>query len=52
MDFSRKLSVALLIAAAILGLASHAEGQVLFSKLPKSLVVTATLPDGKPIGGN
>jgi uncharacterized membrane protein len=50
MDFSRKLSVALLIAAAILGLASHAEGQVLFSKLPKSLVVTATLPDGKPIG--
>ena len=47
----RHLPVALLVCAAILGVASHVEGQVLFSKLPKSLVVTATLPGGGPITG-
>ena len=49
MAFSRLSSVALLALVVILGVASCAEGGVLFSKLPKTLIVTATLPDGAPI---
>lgn len=45
------LYLILVATVATLGVASCVEGQVLFSTLPKSLVVTAALPDGKPIGG-
>lgn len=45
-------NVALLVLATVLCVASYAEGQILFSKLPKSLIVTATMPGGGPITGN
>jgi hypothetical protein len=41
--------VVLLALVAILGVASVAEGQVLFSTLQKTLIVTATLPGGGPL---
>lgn len=48
----RQVSVALsLVLAAILGAASYAEGQILFSKLSNALIVAATLPSGEPITG-
>ncbi|XP_024401800.1 high-affinity nitrate transporter-activating protein 2.1 [Physcomitrium patens] len=50
MASSRMLYLILVATVATLGVASCVEGQVLFSTLPKSLVVTAALPDGKPIG--
>ncbi|KAG0608242.1 hypothetical protein M758_8G090600 [Ceratodon purpureus] len=43
-----RLFVALFIFAAILEVASYAEGEVLFSKLPNTLLVTAALPGGGP----
>jgi hypothetical protein len=39
----------LVVLATVLCVASYAEGQVLFSKLPKSLIVTATMAGGGPI---
>ena len=47
-----RLFVALFIFAAILGVASYAEGEVLFSKLPNTLLVTAALPGGGPFPGS
>jgi len=48
---SWRVSVLSFVLVAILGVASYVEGQVLFSKLPNALVVTATLPGGGPISG-
>lgn len=48
----RQTPVALLVLATVLCVASYAEAQILFSKLPKSLIVTATMPGGGPITGN
>jgi len=42
----------LVVLATVLCVASHVEGQILFSKLPKSLIVTATMAGGGPITGN
>jgi hypothetical protein len=48
----RHLPVAqLLICAVILGVVSYTDGQVLFSKLPNTLLVTASLPGGGSITG-
>jgi hypothetical protein len=42
-------SYALVLLATVLCVASYAEGQILFSKLPKSLIVTATMAGGGKI---
>lgn len=51
-DSAMASSYALVLLATVLCVASYAEGQILFSKLPKSLIVTATMAGGGKITGN